>query len=187
MIKYLGPLTAHPSLPPVGHYQILAQVRISQSDRLCLRYAIEGDVSTVRLGQARPPQRADRLWEHTCFEAFVRTPAGAGYYELNFAPSLEWSVFEFRAYRAGLSLPAMEEPPHVAARVTDQGFALDAVIALTELRGLRGAPRIDIGLSAVIEEVDGTLSYWALRHPAGRADFHDPAGFAIELAVQVPT
>jgi hypothetical protein len=34
----------------------------------------------------------------------------------------------------------------------------------------------------VIEEGDGVLSYWALRHPAARPDFHHPEGFALEIA-----
>ena len=36
--------------------------------------------------------------------------------------------------------------------------------------------------SYVIEEEDGTISYWALRHAAGKPDFHHPDGFAMELA-----
>ena len=39
----------------------------------------------------------------------------------------------------------------------------------------------DLGLSAVIEEVDGTKSYWALAHGAGPPDFHNPACFAYHL------
>ena len=35
-------------------------------------------------------------------------------------------------------------------------------------------------LSAVIEASDG-LSYWALRHPADKPDFHDADGFALLL------
>jgi hypothetical protein len=51
----------------------------------------------------------------------------------------------------------------------------------------RGAARIadgplKIGLCAVIEEKGGTLSYWALRHPPGKPDFHHRRGFALELA-----
>ena len=39
-----------------------------------------------------------------------------------------------------------------------------------------------MGLCAVIEEKDGTKSYWALAHPPGdKPDFHDPACFALEL------
>lgn len=39
----------------------------------------------------------------------------------------------------------------------------------------------DIGLSAVIEEIDGTKSYWALAHPDGPPDFHDPTCFIARL------
>jgi len=38
-----------------------------------------------------------------------------------------------------------------------------------------------LGLSAVIEEADGTKSFWALAHPPGRPDFHHPDCFALTL------
>ena len=31
-----------------------------------------------------------------------------------------------------------------------------------------------VGMSAILEEEDGTISYWALAHPPGRPDFHHP-------------
>jgi hypothetical protein len=40
-----------------------------------------------------------------------------------------------------------------------------------------------LGLSAVIEENDGTISYWALKHLPGKPDFHHPDSFALELAL----
>lgn len=40
-------------------------------------------------------------------------------------------------------------------------------------------------ITAVIEEADGTKSYWALAHPAGKPDFHHPDGFVLELNVLV--
>jgi hypothetical protein len=33
----------------------------------------------------------------------------------------------------------------------------------------------------VIEEIDGALSYWALRHAPGKPDFHHRDAFALEL------
>ena len=44
-------------------------------------------------------------------------------------------------------------------------------------------PHVDaaIALSAVIEETDGTKSYWALRHPPGPPDFHHPDCFALRI------
>ena len=39
-----------------------------------------------------------------------------------------------------------------------------------------------LGLSAVCEARDGSLQYWALRHPAERPDFHDRRSFALAVA-----
>ena len=44
------------------------------------------------------------------------------------------------------------------------------------------AGKIAVGISAVMEEQDGTNSYWALRHPPGKPDFHHREAFALELA-----
>jgi len=38
-----------------------------------------------------------------------------------------------------------------------------------------------LGLSAVVEDVDGILSYWALRHPLGKPDFHHADAFALQM------
>ena len=35
--------------------------------------------------------------------------------------------------------------------------------------------------TAVIEEADGTKSYWALAHPSDKPDFHHPDSFALDL------
>ncbi len=42
-----------------------------------------------------------------------------------------------------------------------------------------------LALSAVVEDREGRLSYWAMRHPPGRPDFHHPEGFA--LALELPS
>jgi hypothetical protein len=39
----------------------------------------------------------------------------------------------------------------------------------------------EVAISAVIEELDGTKSYWALTHPPGKPDFHHPTCFAATL------
>ena len=63
----------------------------------------------------------------------------------------------------------------------DGAFELRAELALDCLPDLpRDAPW-QLGLSAVIEEADGRLSYWALAHPPGKPDFHHSDCFALEL------
>ena len=43
------------------------------------------------------------------------------------------------------------------------------------VRGLR------LGLAAVIEDKAQVLSYWALKHPAEKPDFHHAGSFVVEL------
>ncbi|MFT7402319.1 MAG: hypothetical protein ACI83N_001921, partial [Hydrogenophaga sp.] len=42
---------------------------------------------------------------------------------------------------------------------------------------------LNVALSAVIEEVNGRLSYWARQHPGEQPDFHHPAGRDLRLAL----
>jgi hypothetical protein len=65
--------------------------------------------------------------------------------------------------------------PGIAVRKQAQRLELSAGVALEH------AGKVALGLAAVIEEQDGALSYWALRHPAGTPDFHHPEAFALAL------
>ena len=38
-----------------------------------------------------------------------------------------------------------------------------------------------LGLSVVIETLDGAISYWALAHPSEKPDFHHPDSFILTL------
>jgi hypothetical protein len=154
-------------------------VEVQQTaDGLSLRYRLRGDVSRLVIPQAEEPRRADELWRHTCFEAFLGGE-GAAYRELNFSPSRCWAAYDFDGYRAGMR-PAMVEPPGVEVANDTGGLELTARIA--------AAPGpLSLGLSAVIEEVGGRISYWALAHSQGRPDFHSPDCFALSLtAVERP-
>ena len=96
--------------------------------------------------------------------------AGDGTYaEFNFAPSGAWAAWRFSGYRSGRADLAVE-PPAIRSTASDVGFALDVALALPGGFAHAGAA---MGLSAVVEESDGTMSWWALRHPEGdRPDFH---------------
>jgi hypothetical protein len=39
-------------------------------------------------------------------------------------------------------------------------------------------------VSAVIEENSGAKSYWALKHPPGKPDFHHADGFDLTLSAE---
>jgi hypothetical protein len=153
-------------------------VRVSRSDgALDVAYTLEGDLARIRVPDPRAPRFADDLWKHTCFEMFVREEGAEAYREFNFSPSGEWAAYAFERYREGMRRGDGVDP-RVTVRTSAAGVELDAVVPLDAASC--GAV-LGVGLAAVIEDVDGTLSYWALAHPAAKPDFHDAEAFAIEL------
>ncbi|HZV84309.1 MAG TPA: DOMON-like domain-containing protein [Brevundimonas sp.] len=138
---------------------------------LWLRFVVEGEVDRIAWPAEAEQGRADDLWRHTCFEAFVATDDG--YVEYNLSPSGQWATYRFEGPRAGMR--AADEV------VTVEGMdGASDLLALEARIGLpHGASRL--GLSAVIESVDGHISYWALAHPSAQPDFHHPDSFVLDL------
>ena len=151
-----------------------------------LRFTVAGDVGIVRLPAAAAFRRADELWRHTCFEAFVRAPGEAGYLELNFASSGAWAAYRFSDYRAGMIPAEKVGPPALVAAFEGDRFDLTASVDLEPALGLLADLPWQIGLAAVIEDRDGAVSHWALRHPPGAPDFHHQHCFAAELPPPKP-
>jgi hypothetical protein len=149
---------------------------------LVLRYGVKGRIKDLRLPRRAAPERADELWRHTCFETFVRPDLRTGYYEFNFAPSTQWAAYAFTSYRSGMRVAGDIDRPLIETQSTDESYVLLASLDLKWVPDLPKNGPWRLGLSAVIEEASGALSYWALSHPPGRADFHHSDCFALELA-----
>jgi hypothetical protein len=141
-------------------------------------FTLEGDLGRLRVAAPRAPRRADRLWEHTCCEIFIGRKDLPAYHEFNLAPSGEWAAYAFAGYRSGIPLAHGELDPRIDVRRAAGRLEMQARIRLDRL-GYGGS--LSIGLSAVVEDEHGALSYWALRHPPGKPDFHDREAFALEL------
>ena len=147
---------------------------------LVFQYLLRGEMSRVRVPAAQQfPARADGLWKHTCFEAFIVDPQLAGYHEVNFSPSRQWAAYRFSGYREGMSPDDVTSPPMIDVRCFDDRLELDATLRLACLH--QGVRTLKLALTAVVEDDSGTLSYWAMRHAPGKPDFHHPNGFVLEL------
>lgn len=151
----------------------------SRSGSLVLRYIVAGKMDNLMLPPAVVPARADELWRHTCFEAFISAKQDSAYYEFNFSPSTEWAAYRFTGHRTGM-IAAEIAPPRIEVRRGDASFELQASLELGSLADLSGGAW-RLGLSAVIEETGDRKSYWALAHPPGEPDFHHSVCFATEL------
>jgi hypothetical protein len=162
---------------------VQAQVLGIDADRLHLRWRVEGARALV-LPAAEDVGRADGLWRTTCFELFLRPDEGDGYVEWNLSPSGRWNVYDFAAYRDGMRPRPLRRTPETS--MSDDIDGGDRALIVDAALPLEGAPRrpCRLGICAVIEEVGGIKSYWALAHPADSApDFHAAACFAAQLGL----
>jgi hypothetical protein len=168
-------LTPHPDHPSAAISGVDVVVLLSADDELVLRYTATGDVRRLRLPEAATPARTDELWKTTCFEAFLWPSADVDYYELNFSPSTQWASYHFVQHRTGMSPASGMAEPVIQAQLGDGAYELTASIVLPHSAQWRIKP------CAVIEDVDGRLSYWSIGHPAGKADFHDSRDYRLVL------
>lgn len=147
-----------------------------------ITYRIPGDTTGLVFPPKRKTKFRNNLWEHTCFEAFIRPQGGTEYIELNLSPSTEWAAYRFDDYRKGMR--AVPGGPHkVVSTLWDNRFELSVgVIMPSHWKDLRWR----LNLSAILEGRNGTMSYWALAHPPGKPDFHDDTCFTLELPAAPP-
>ena len=175
-------LRCHVATPSRVKLSVTADVQ-AQADALRLRYTLRGDTRSLRIPAPTAPVPTDGLWRHTCFEAFVAADDEPAYREFNFSPSSAWAAYRFASERqrdpnAEAREPVLLRPPQIT--VTPQAITLTVRVPATALP--RSPAVLSLGLCAVIEELDGHLSYWALHHPAAHADFHHRDGRTLRLA-----
>lgn len=164
-------LERHPESRCAALRGIEAAVRRGPGGELKVAYVLEGDIDRLRIPAPSAPRVAEQLWRHTCCELFVARAGAPGYQEFNFSPSGEWAAYAFARYRDGgpLSIP----DPRIAVKRGEGRLELTATIPVDP-------GTLKLGLSVVVE--DNEFSYWALRHPPGKPDFHHCDAFALSVA-----
>lgn len=201
-------LIAHPATPPFAVQGVSCSLSLQDAGQWTISFSVDCDEGDLALPQAQPPARRDGLWQATCFELFMKNDADGSYCEFNFAPSGQWAAYAFDGYRAGMrdleirelciltsqreqfllasahfypELP-MEAHLHLADSEFGPNFSLSATLEDRGFAEQWGAKPLSLAISAVIEEADGTKSYWAMVHGDGPPDFHHADCFAQKVA-----
>jgi hypothetical protein len=175
-------LLPHPATPPVGPaFKVWATVdhaaQLGTMATTNVWFGVGAAADRFVIPPLSEPWRADELWQSSCFEAFLRAAGEEAYREWNFAPTGNWAAYDFSGYRADMTRAEVGSPPYIRMEDNFTWWTVGATIAVEADR------QWDLGLAAILEEKDGTKSYWALAHPAGnQPDFHDPVCFAARLA-----
>lgn len=174
-------LAPHPATPPsTPGFDVWVDVQyaymLSQTASLHLWFCVGAPLQRFVVPEPAESHRKDRLWETTCFEAFLQTDGDRSYREWNFAPSGDWAAHDFADYRKNAQEPEIDSP-HVDRQDNLTWWEIGVALSLESRTDWK------VGLSAVLEEKDGTKSYWALAHPnADKPDFHNADCFVAKLA-----
>jgi hypothetical protein len=178
-----GPVALHCHAGTAGSSGRALTVSVARPEPgiLALRFDLAADLQWLAIPPAATPGFVSGLWRHTCFEAFIATDPAAGYLEYNLSPSGEWATFAFTGYRAGMRPLAVARRPIITWAVQPACASLSAVIDVAGLPTSDPGADWRVGLAAVIENLGGGLSYWALAHPAEKPDFHHPDAFALTV------
>ena len=174
-------LKRHPESLASAPNRVDARVLRTPEGVLGVIYILDGDLDKLSLPEARPPRVGNRLWEHSCFELFIARAGLLGYHEFNFAPSGEWAAYAFAGYRQAVPVVPESFAPHIAVRDADGRFELEATLQLERLSPGHASAKLSLSVAAVIEDKHGALSYWALKHPPGKPDFHHTDAFMLTL------
>lgn len=116
------------------------------------------------------PERRSGLWQSTCFECFIGLGDADTYIESNLSPSGHWQAFEFEAYRE-IAVPA--DSVRVSGRLdmsTGDQSSMNCTIDIEHPRFVTSDWYI--APTAILEDLQGKLHYYALSHPIKRPDFH---------------
>ncbi|MFO1418376.1 MAG: DOMON-like domain-containing protein [Methylotetracoccus sp.] len=173
-------LLAHPDTPCVVIRRLSTCAAWRSDGRLSLRYVIDADTRNLRFAKPGGGRRRDELWRHTCFEAFLRSEDAPGYVELNFSTSGDWAAYGFSGYRAGMSQIELPVPPVIRVDEDAGRLVLTTEVSFPPFHGTNRPPT-RAGLTAVIEDVGGALSYWSAAHAPGKPDFHEPASMSYPI------
>lgn len=172
------PVSAPGVLQDVVH-ELSVLVSRPDANQLTLNYRLSGDLDALQLPEPKDSVRTDGLWRRSCFEAFIGHAGGPDYWEYNFSPSSAWAAYHFSTYREGMAPLLKGASPVVTPRIRTDSIEVSVQLDLSW--HARAGVGLRLGLASVIEDKARVLSYWALKHPAEKPDFHHRDSFVVEL------
>ncbi|MBN3895899.1 MAG: DOMON-like domain-containing protein [Nostoc sp. NOS(2021)] len=187
------------SLQPFPSTKSLPNLKIAgniarNGNKLVICYVLEGDLKEIALAKPTvrvasrtegiaPPSntrsRKHELWKDTCFEFFLGIKDSLRYWEFNLSPAGHWNVYRFDGYRQGMQEETAFTTLPFSVQNQADGLALVLDVDLNKIVSANQA--IEVGITTVIKDKDGEVTYWALTHRSAEADFHLRDSFIIKL------
>jgi len=156
---------------------VRGMVETKGAHEIAVTYDVTGEIDKVRWPALSKSQFRRELWTTTCFELFVGIPDTERYLEFNFSPSKEWCGFSFQSYRVGRS--DLRDLVFSSFNVTrkESMVSIHAQFEIPETLSNFENSEHRAALTAVIEDTDGQITYWADTHRSDVPDFHNNQSF----------
>ncbi len=181
--KHTQSLCRHSDSRQLGIERVDATISSMVGRSLQLKFSILGNLGALDIPDVDRVERADELWQHTCFEAFIGLANGPDYLEFNFSPTHQWAAYRFDTYRAGMRIDENLRDPVLRSDRSPNQFNFYVQLDLSGVTPFCESVSLRIGVAAILEDTHGQMSYWALQHPPGKPDFHHSDCFALDLAL----
>ncbi len=166
-----GPLTEKLSI--AGHI-------VRRSKTIQIEYQVKGALDCVHWPGTSPVTgRCHELWRQTCFELFFGMQGTSAYWEVNLSPNGCWNIYRFTDYRSGMREELLVEQPVCRVVEDDDLFSLRCTIDCKAL--IDESADLELAVSCVIQDTQGSISYWAIDHHGPEPDFHNRASFSMVL------
>jgi hypothetical protein len=180
MIKQSFSLVPFPT-PEIPDISITGDISL-EKNIIDLHYSLAGKIEDIFLpSTSMNPSRKDELWKTTCFEFFLGIKDQPQYWEFNISPSGDWNIYHMDAYRrVGFREEASIQRLPFEVQNEASVFHLNVLVDLNPI--LQEDHFLELGITAVVQIIDGNETYWALTHPAPIADFHLRESFILGLA-----
>jgi hypothetical protein len=166
--------------PGIPKIKITGSV-VRDENTLTVQYALSGTIEEILFPHLNPqPGRKTELWQKTCFEFFLAFPDQPQYWEFNLSPSGDWNVYRMDGYRQ----ISFQEEESIRGLCLDirrnmDYYHLKTVVDISPI--LIAGKQLLMGISSVIQTLDGHETYCALVHPGQQADFHQRESFILAL------
>jgi hypothetical protein len=167
-----------------GSSELTLKVQVERiHSALVCEFHLIGDIENIIFSSLhKNPQRRDRLWETTCFEAFVTLKQDPSYWEFNAAPSGDWNLYAFKKYRlAKDAIQSVQNVPKIQFTQMARECRAKVSLDLASLLLQDQSADIYLGLTAVIENKSHEKSYWAIEHRGAQPDFHMSESFSLRI------
>lgn len=149
-----------------------------RDNQLTIEYKLKGRSLILIPEITHTPIRQVNLWQHTCCEFFLGLQDSTQYWEFNLAPTGDWNVYHFLDYRNLVAAAAFNSLPFQVWRNNDY-LQLKLEVDLNQI--ITPEQNLEVGIATVIEDRENQISYWALTHPAPKADFHHRDSYLLKL------